>query len=57
MPSEMFGKTVHLTCDILFGRVSDMPSSLDEYIYNLEARLESVHRFTREKIYFVSNRV
>lgn len=57
MSSEMFGKTVHLPCDILFGRVSDMPSSLDEYIYNLEARLESVNRFTKEKIYFVSNRV
>ncbi|GBO31697.1 hypothetical protein AVEN_36944-1 [Araneus ventricosus] len=57
-PADMlFGRTLRLPCDILFGRPSDMPSSPNEYLNNLEARLESVHAFTRERIKLASERM
>ncbi|GBN18177.1 hypothetical protein AVEN_49589-1 [Araneus ventricosus] len=37
----LFGRTLRLPCDILFGRRSETPSSLNEYMKNLEERLES----------------
>ncbi|GBL93060.1 hypothetical protein AVEN_216425-1 [Araneus ventricosus] len=46
----LFGRTLRLPCDILFGRPSGTPSSPNEYMKNLEARLESVHSFARERI-------
>ncbi|GBM94250.1 Transposon Ty3-I Gag-Pol polyprotein, partial [Araneus ventricosus] len=37
-PAEMlFGRTLRLPCDILFGRPSETPSSPNEYMKNLEA--------------------
>ncbi|GBM64621.1 hypothetical protein AVEN_91694-1 [Araneus ventricosus] len=57
-PADMlFGRTLRLPCDILFGRPSDTPSSPNEYLNNLEARLESVHVFTRERIKLASKRM
>ncbi|GBM68436.1 Retrovirus-related Pol polyprotein from transposon 412 [Araneus ventricosus] len=50
-PAEMlFGRMLRLPCDILFGRPSKTPSSPNEYMKNLEAHLESVHAFARERI-------
>ncbi|GBN60706.1 hypothetical protein AVEN_116748-1 [Araneus ventricosus] len=37
-------------CDCLFGRPSDTPSSSNEYLNNLEARLEGVHVFASERM-------
>ncbi|GBM74824.1 Transposon Ty3-I Gag-Pol polyprotein [Araneus ventricosus] len=57
-PADMlFGRTLRLPCDILFGRPSDTPSSPNEYLNNLEARLESVHAFARERIKLASERM
>ncbi|GBO11422.1 hypothetical protein AVEN_160862-1 [Araneus ventricosus] len=57
-PAEMlFGRMLRLPCDILFGRPSETPSSPNEYMRNLEARLESVHAFTRERIKLASERM
>ncbi|GBM75960.1 Retrovirus-related Pol polyprotein from transposon 412 [Araneus ventricosus] len=57
-PAEMlFGRTLRLPCDILFGRPSETPSSPNEYMKNLEARLESVHAFARERIKLSSERM
>ncbi|GBM73447.1 Transposon Ty3-G Gag-Pol polyprotein [Araneus ventricosus] len=57
-PAEMlFGRTLRLPCDILFGRPSETPSSPNEYMKNLEARLESVHAFARERIKLASERM
>ncbi|GBN57776.1 hypothetical protein AVEN_224578-1, partial [Araneus ventricosus] len=57
-PAHMlFGRTLRLPCDILFGRPSDTPSSPNEYLNNLEARLESVHAFARERIKLASERM
>ncbi|GBN01476.1 hypothetical protein AVEN_209205-1, partial [Araneus ventricosus] len=57
-PAEMlFGRTLRLPCDILFGRPSEMPSSPNEYMKNLETRLESVHAFARERIKLASERM
>ncbi|GBL72222.1 Retrovirus-related Pol polyprotein from transposon 412 [Araneus ventricosus] len=54
-PVEMlFGQTLRLLCHILFGRPSETPSSPNEYMKNLEARLESVHAFARELIKLAS---
>ncbi|GBM66820.1 hypothetical protein AVEN_153735-1 [Araneus ventricosus] len=53
----LFGRTLRLLCDILFGRPSETPSSPNEYMKNLEARLESVHAFTRERIKLASERM
>ncbi|KAF8791589.1 Retrovirus-related Pol polyprotein like [Argiope bruennichi] len=48
-PAEMlFDQTLRLPCDILFGRPSETPTSPNEYMKDLEARLESIHAFTRE---------
>ncbi|GBL91851.1 hypothetical protein AVEN_172772-1 [Araneus ventricosus] len=48
-PADMlFGRTLRLLCDILFGRPSDEPSSSNEYLNNLETRLEGVHAFVPE---------
>ncbi|GBL92957.1 hypothetical protein AVEN_54607-1 [Araneus ventricosus] len=45
IPADMlFGRTLRLPCDIL----SDTPSSSNEYLNNLETRLEGVHAFARE---------
>ncbi|GBM04786.1 Retrovirus-related Pol polyprotein from transposon 412 [Araneus ventricosus] len=57
-PVEMlFGRMLRLPCDILFGRPSEMPSSPIEYMKNLEACLESVHAFARERIKLASERM
>ncbi|GBN64392.1 hypothetical protein AVEN_67941-1 [Araneus ventricosus] len=57
-PAQMlFGRTLRLHCDILFGRPSGKPFSPDEYLNNLEARLESVHAFARERIKLASERM
>ncbi|GBM87212.1 hypothetical protein AVEN_129730-1 [Araneus ventricosus] len=57
-PAHMlFGRTLRLPCDILFGRQSDTPSSSNEYLNNLEACLESVHAFARERIKLDSERM
>ncbi|GBN14851.1 hypothetical protein AVEN_165667-1 [Araneus ventricosus] len=57
-PADMlFGGTLRLPCDILFERPSDTPSSPNEYLNNLEARLESVHAFARERIKLASERM
>jgi len=57
-PSEMlFGRSPRLPCDLLFGKPSDAPSSPNQYINDLEARLESVHRFARERLDLVSDRM
>ncbi|GBL63530.1 Transposon Ty3-I Gag-Pol polyprotein [Araneus ventricosus] len=57
-PAEMlFGRTLRLLCDIIFGRPSETPSSPIEYMKNLEARLESVHVFARERIKLASERM
>ncbi|GBM68087.1 Retrovirus-related Pol polyprotein from transposon 297 [Araneus ventricosus] len=54
-PADMnFGRTLRLPCDLLFERPSDTPSSSNEYLNNLEARLESVHAFARERIKLTS---
>ncbi|GBO14788.1 hypothetical protein AVEN_205531-1 [Araneus ventricosus] len=53
----LFDRTLRLPCDILFGRPSDTPSSPNEYLNNLEARLESVHAFARERIKLASERM
>ncbi|GBN04648.1 hypothetical protein AVEN_131429-1 [Araneus ventricosus] len=46
----LLGRTLRLHFGILFGRTGETPSSPNEYIKNLEARLESVHAFARERI-------
>ncbi|GBM75923.1 hypothetical protein AVEN_125334-1 [Araneus ventricosus] len=57
-PADMlFGRTLRLPCDILFGRSSDTPSSPNEYLNNLDSRLESVHAFSRERIKLASERM
>ncbi|GBN96243.1 hypothetical protein AVEN_242119-1 [Araneus ventricosus] len=53
----LFRRTLRLPCYILFGRPSETPSSPIEYIKNLEARLESVHAFARERIKLASERM
>ncbi|GBM64472.1 hypothetical protein AVEN_194231-1 [Araneus ventricosus] len=53
----LFGRTLPMLCDILFGRPSDTPSSPNEYLNSLEARLESVHAFARERIKLASERI
>ncbi|GBL80213.1 hypothetical protein AVEN_29186-1 [Araneus ventricosus] len=57
-PAEMlFGQTLRLPCDILFGRPSETPSSPNKYMKNLEARLESIHAFARERIKLASEQM
>ncbi|GBM51784.1 hypothetical protein AVEN_109827-1 [Araneus ventricosus] len=57
-PADMlFDRTLRLPCDIRFGRPSDTPSSSNEYLNNLEAHLESVHAFARERIKLASERM
>ncbi|GBN26636.1 hypothetical protein AVEN_33386-1 [Araneus ventricosus] len=57
-PADMlFGRTLRLPCDILFVRPSDTLSSPNKYLNNLEARLESVHAFARERIKLASPRM
>ncbi|KAF8778512.1 Retrovirus-related Pol polyprotein like [Argiope bruennichi] len=50
-PSQMlFGRELRLPCDLLFGRPPDVPSSPEEYVHELQERLESVHEFARNRI-------
>ncbi|GBN80548.1 Retrovirus-related Pol polyprotein from transposon 412 [Araneus ventricosus] len=57
-PAEMlFGRTLLLPCDILVGRPCNTPCSPNEYLNNLEALLESVHSFARERIKLASQRM
>ncbi|GBL73076.1 hypothetical protein AVEN_128231-1 [Araneus ventricosus] len=57
-PADMlFGRTLRLPCYILFGRPSETPSSKNEYMKNLEARLESEHAFARERFKLASERM
>ncbi|GBO01258.1 hypothetical protein AVEN_207575-1 [Araneus ventricosus] len=53
----LFCRTLRLPCDILFGPPSETPSSPNEYIKNLEARLECVHAFARERNKLASERM
>ncbi|GBM86672.1 Retrovirus-related Pol polyprotein from transposon 412 [Araneus ventricosus] len=57
-PAEMlFGRTLRLPCYILFGRQSETPSSPNECMKNLEAQLESLHTFARERIKLANKRM
>ncbi|GBN72712.1 hypothetical protein AVEN_57196-1 [Araneus ventricosus] len=57
-PEEiLFDRGLRLPCHILFGRPSETPSSPNEYMKNLEACLESVHAFARERIKLTSERM
>ncbi|GBL95443.1 Retrovirus-related Pol polyprotein from transposon 412 [Araneus ventricosus] len=57
-PAEMLlGRMLRLPYDIIFGRPSETPSSPNEYMQNLEARLESVHAFARKRIKLASERM
>jgi hypothetical protein len=50
-PSQMlFGRELRLPCDLLFGRPPDAPSSPEDYVEDLQARLEDVHEFARGRI-------
>ncbi|KAF8782265.1 Retrovirus-related Pol polyprotein like [Argiope bruennichi] len=50
-PSQMlFGRELRLPCDLLFGRPPDVPSSPEEYVHELQERLESVHEFACNRI-------
>ncbi|GBN06631.1 hypothetical protein AVEN_215806-1 [Araneus ventricosus] len=53
----LFGRTLRLPCDILFGRLSNAPSSSNEYLNNLEARQEDVYAFIGERIKLASKRM
>ncbi|GBM23211.1 hypothetical protein AVEN_159889-1 [Araneus ventricosus] len=53
----LFGRTLRLLWDILFLRPSETPSSPNEYMKNLETRLESIHAFARERIKLASERM
>ncbi|GBN03365.1 hypothetical protein AVEN_268075-1 [Araneus ventricosus] len=53
----LFGRTLRLPCYILFGRPSETSSSPNEYMKHLEARLESVHAFARERFKLASERM
>ncbi|GBM15758.1 hypothetical protein AVEN_262923-1 [Araneus ventricosus] len=53
----LFGRTLRLPSDILFGRPSETPSSPNECMKNLGARLESVRAFARERIKLASERM
>ncbi|GBO27036.1 hypothetical protein AVEN_224525-1 [Araneus ventricosus] len=53
----LFGRTLRLPCDILFGRPSDTPSSSNEYLNNLESSLKGLHVFARERIKLASERM
>ncbi|GBM95678.1 hypothetical protein AVEN_40184-1 [Araneus ventricosus] len=56
-PTQMlFSRTSRSPCDILFGRPSATPSSPNENMNNLEARLESGHGSVRERIKLTSER-
>ncbi|KAF8778878.1 hypothetical protein HNY73_015561 [Argiope bruennichi] len=46
----LFGRELRLPCDLLFGRPPDVPSSPEEYVHELQERLESVHEFARNRI-------
>lgn len=50
-PSKMlFGRELRLPCDLLFGRPPDAPSSPEDYVCELQERLECVHEFARNRI-------
>ncbi|GBL87486.1 hypothetical protein AVEN_118411-1 [Araneus ventricosus] len=53
----LFGQTLRLLCDILFRRPSETPSSANEYMTNLEVRLESIHKVARERVKLASDRM
>ncbi|GBM54312.1 hypothetical protein AVEN_234133-1 [Araneus ventricosus] len=50
-------RKLRLPCNILFGLPIETPPSQNEYMKNLEARLESLHEFTGERIKLVSERM
>ena len=50
-PSRMlFGRELRLPCDLLFGCPPDTPSSPEDYVQDLQTRLEDVHEFARGRI-------
>ncbi|GBN94506.1 hypothetical protein AVEN_69454-1 [Araneus ventricosus] len=53
----LFGRILRLPCDIFFLRASAAPSSLNEYLNNLDASLERVHAFARNRIKLASERM
>ena len=52
-----FGRELRLPCDLLFGRPPDAPSSPDQYLEDLQARLDGVHQFARERINVATDRM
>ena len=53
----LFGKDLRLPCDLLFGRSPDTPTSPVHYVEDLQARLEDVHRFARERVNIMTERM
>jgi len=57
-PSQiLFGRDLRLPCDLLFGRPPDAPSSPVQYVADLQARLEEVHQFARERMNIMTDRM
>ena len=57
-PSEMLlGCKLHFLSDLLLGRPPDTPSSLEEYLRDLQARFEDVHNFPLNRTNMVTERM
>ncbi|GFU29446.1 retrovirus-related Pol polyprotein from transposon 412 [Trichonephila clavipes] len=53
----LFGRDLRLPADLLFSRPPDAPLAPEEYIENLQARMEEMHHLARERIGMASEKM
>ncbi|GFW97619.1 retrovirus-related Pol polyprotein from transposon 412 [Trichonephila clavipes] len=54
---ELFGRDLRLPADLLFSRPPDAPLAPEEYVENLQARMEEMHHLARERISIASEKM
>ncbi|GFU35197.1 retrovirus-related Pol polyprotein from transposon 412 [Trichonephila clavipes] len=53
----LFGRDLRLPVDLLFSRQPDAPLAPEEYIEELQARMEEMHHLARERISIASEKM
>lgn len=55
----MFGRELNLPLDLLYGRPPEpeRPAKMDNYVQELEEKLEDIHKFTRARVKMASDRM
>ena len=53
----LFYYELNLSCDLLFGRLPDKPSLLEEYLQDVQTWFEDIHNFSFDRIHLAKEQM